>query len=302
MDKRDITPALAARLVAAQFPQWADLPVVPVAVDGWDNTTFRLGDELSIRLPSADGYVAQIDKEHRWLPILASQLPVRIPEPVARGRPDDRFPRPWSIYRWIEGQTVTGDRIGDLTALAGDLAGFLTVLEAIDASAGPPPGAHNFFRGAPLTVYDAECRTSIGDAADEIDVGAAGDVWQAALASAWERPPVWVHGDVAPTNLLVKDGVLEAVIDFGCMAAGDPACDLVMAWTFFDDESRSVFRDTIDLDDATWSRARGWALWKALITYVRARETGTDPDATVRRFGWRVSALDVVERVLADRA
>ncbi|HEX4981848.1 MAG TPA: aminoglycoside phosphotransferase family protein [Ilumatobacteraceae bacterium] len=302
MDKRDITPTLAARLVAAQFPQWADLPVVPVANDGWDNTTFRLGEELSIRLPSADDYVAQIDKEHRWLPILASQVPVQIPEPVARGRPDERFPRPWSIYRWIEGQTATRDRIGDLTALAADLAGFLTVLEAIDASDGPPPGTHSFFRGGSLAVYDAECRKSIEDAADVIDVAAARDAWQAALASTWERRPVWVHGDVAPTNLLVNDGVLEAVIDFGCMASGDPACDLVMAWTFFDDQSRSVFRDTIDLDEATWSRARGWALWKALITHVRASETGTDPDATVRRFGWRGSALDVVECVLADRA
>ncbi|HWM21359.1 MAG TPA: aminoglycoside phosphotransferase family protein [Ilumatobacteraceae bacterium] len=302
MEKRDITPAVAAGLVAAQFPQWADLPVVPVAIDGWDNTTFRLGDELSIRLPSGDGYVAQVEKEHRWLPILAAHLPVQIPEPVAVGRPDGRFPRPWSIYRWIDGETATVDRIGDLTDLATDLAGFLTALEAIDASDGPPAGAHNFFRGGPLTVYDAETRATIERAPDEIDLAAAGDAWEAALASTWERPPVWVHGDVAPSNLLVGGGVLRAVIDFGCSGVGDPACDLVMAWTFFDDESRVVFRDTLALDEATWSRARGWALWKAVVTVVHASATGYEHGAAARRWGWRFDPLDVVQSVLADHA
>jgi aminoglycoside phosphotransferase (APT) family kinase protein len=300
VDKRDVTPALAAALVAAQFPQWADLPVVPVATDGWDNTTFRLGDDLSIRLPSADDYAAQVEKEQRWLPVLAAHLPVPIPEPVAVGRPDGRFPRPWSIYRWIDGETATVDRIRDLTEFATDLAGFLSALEAIDATGGPPPGAHNFFRGGPLAVYDAECRAAIERAADVIDVELAAAAWAAALASTWEWPPVWVHGDVAPSNLLVAGGVLRAVIDFGCSAVGDPACDLVMAWTFFDDDSRAVFRDTLDFDQATWSRARGWALWKALITVVHTSATGPDPDAAARRWGWRFSALDVVESVLAE--
>jgi aminoglycoside phosphotransferase (APT) family kinase protein len=302
VDKRDITPAVAAGLVAAQFPQWADLPVVPVAADGWDNTTFRLGDELSIRLPSGDGYAAQVYKEHRWLPILAAHLPVQIPEPIAVGRPDDRFPRPWSVYRWIDGETATVDRINGLVELATDLAGFLTALQKIDAGGGPPPGAHNFFRGGPLTVYDAECRAAIERAAGVIDVAAAGRAWEAAMASAWERPPVWVHGDVAPTNLLVEGGVLRAVIDFGCSAIGDPACDLVMAWTFFDGDSRAVFRDAVAFDEATWSRARGWALWKALITVVHMSASGPDPDAAARRWGWRFSALEVVESVLAEHA
>jgi aminoglycoside phosphotransferase (APT) family kinase protein len=302
VEKRDITPEVAARLVAAQFPQWADLPVVPVAIDGWDNTTFRLGDELSIRLPSADGYVAQVEKEHRWLPILAPHLPVRIPEPVAVGRPDGAFPRPWSIYRWIEGETAAVERIGDLADLATDLAGFLTALEAIDASSGPPAGIHSFFRGASLTVYDAETREAIGRASDVIDVAVAGDAWAAALASTWERPPVWVHGDVAPSNLLVGGGVLRAVIDFGCSAVGDPACDLVMAWTFFDGESRAVFRDALAFDEATWSRARGWALWKAIVTHVHASATGTDPVAATHRWGWRFGPLAVVESVLAEHA
>ena len=298
MRKADITPDLAAQLVATQFPQWADLPVVPVAIDGWDNTTFRLGDELSVRLPSADRYVAQIEKEHRWLPILAPQLPLQIPEPVALGRPGSGFPRPWSIYRWIDGDHATVERIADPTTFAGDLAGFLTALSAIDSGGGPPPGKHNFHRGGPLDVYDAQTRESIAELADDIDVTVATEVWDVALAGAWERPPVWVHGDVTASNLLVVEGHLCAAIDFGCAAVGDPACDLVMAWTFFSGESAEVFRSALLFNDATWARGRGWALWKALVTLVHEREG--DADAAARRVGWRISPREIVDVVLAD--
>ena len=254
---------------------------MPVAADGWDNTTFRLGDELSIRLPSGDGYAAQVYKEHRWLPILAAHLPVQVPEPIAVGRPDDRFPRPWSVYRWIDGETATVDRINGLVELATDLAGFLTALQKIDAGGGPPPGAHNFFRGGPLTVYDAECRAAIERAAGVIDVAAAGRAWEAAMASAWERPPVWVHGDVAPTNLLVEGGVLRAVIDFGCSAIGDPACDLVMAWT---SSMTTVASCSVMPLPSTRPRGPGpggRALWKALITVVHMSASGCRPRCRV---------------------
>ena len=302
MEKREITPAVAARLVAVQFPQWADLPIVPVALDGWDNTTFRLGDDLSVRLPSADAYVAQVEKERRWLPILARDLPLPIPEPVAMGRPSDAFPRPWSIYRWIEGDYASVDRIANLTAFAADLAGFLAVLYAIDASRGPPPGMHNFFRGGPLDTYDAQSRESIQRLADEIDAVAATEVWEAALASTWDRSPVWVHGDVVASNLLVAHGRLRAVVDFGCTAVGDPACDLVMAWTFFAGESRRVFRSGLPFDDATWARGRGWALWKALTTLAGEKGGGANADATARRSGWRIGAREVIDLVVADHA
>jgi aminoglycoside phosphotransferase (APT) family kinase protein len=302
VQKSDITPTVAARLVATQFPQWADLPVVPVALDGWDNTTFRLGDELCVRLPSADAYVAQIEKEHRWLPVLARRLPLPIPEPVAKGRPDDWFPRPWSIYRWIEGDPASTVRIADLTAFAADLAGFLAALYAIDGRGGPPAGAHSFFRGGPLDTYDAQSRAAIGRLADDVDVEAATDVWEAALAGTWTRPPVWVHGDVAASDLLVTEGRLRAVIDFGCSAVGDPACDLVMAWTFFAGESAQVFRNGLRFDDATWARARGWALWKALITLAREKDGGEDVDATARRVGLRIGAREILDLVLADHA
>jgi aminoglycoside phosphotransferase (APT) family kinase protein len=300
MDKRDITPAVAARLVASQFPQWAGLAVRPVKLNGWDNTTFRLGDELSIRLPSHDRYVPQVEKEQRWLPTLARQLPLPIPEPVAMGEPGDGFPRPWSIYRWIAGDTARVERITSLTVFAADLAGFLTALYAIDASGGPPAGPHSFFRGGPLDTYDSQSREAIHLLESELDADAATEVWEAALASRWDRPPVWVHGDVSASNLLVTEGALRAVIDFGCAAVGDPACDLVMAWTFFADESSDVFRDGLRLDDATWARGRGWALWKALITLTDEKQGRVGADAAARRFGWRTSAREVIDLVLAD--
>lgn len=283
-----------------QFPQWADLPVVPVGLGGWDNTTFRLGDELCVRLPSADGYVAQVEKEHRWLPVLGGQLPVAIPEPVAMGRPDDGFPRPWSIYRWISGNPASVGPIADLTAFAAELAGFLAALYAIDATGGPTAGTHNFFRGGPVGTYDGETRASMELLADEIDAEAATAVWEEALASTWDRPPVWVHGDVAASNLLVARGHLRAVIDFGCAGVGDPACDLVMAWTFFARESSAAFRSGLGFDDATWARGRGWALWKALTTLAYEKQGVENADDAARRFGWQMGAREVIERVLAD--
>ncbi|MDP9333969.1 MAG: aminoglycoside phosphotransferase family protein [Actinomycetota bacterium] len=300
MEKRDITAAVAAGLVAEQFPQWADLTVVPVALDGWDNTTFRLGDELLVRLPSADAYAAQVEKEQRWLPVLARYLPLRIPEPVAIGEPSGGFARPWSIYRWIDGVPASADRIADVTEFASDLADFLSALYEVDASDGPPPGNHNFFRGGRLDTYDAQARDSIELLPDEVERNAATEVWDAALATTWDRSPVWVHGDVVPSNLLVVNGCLQAVIDFGCAGVGDPACDLVMAWTFFGDESKSVFRKGVGLDDATWARGRGWALWKALITLPRQERDGENAHDAALRFGRRGGPREVIDCVLAD--
>lgn len=253
-----------------------------------------------MRFPSADRYVAQVDKEHRWLPILARHLPLAIPEPVAMGQPGSGFPRPWSIYRWIDGDPASVGRIADVTAFASDLAVFLAALYAIDASDGPAPGKHNFFRGGPLDTFDAQSRKSIQLLADEIDCDGATEVWEAALASTWDRSPVWMHGDVAASNLLVADGSLRAVIDFGCAAVGDPACDLVMAWTFFTDEGRERFRSGLRLDDATWARGRGWALWKALITLAEEKRAGANADNAARGWGWRGGPREVIERVVTD--
>jgi aminoglycoside phosphotransferase (APT) family kinase protein len=296
VEKAAITPALVSRLVAAQFPQWAHLPVAPVELDGWDNTTFRLGEELSVRLPSADGYVPQVEKEHRWLPVLAPQLPLPIPEPLAKGAPGSGFPRPWSVYRWLEGEHATVERIEDLEGFATDLAGFLAALYAIDPAGGPAAGLHSWFRGGSLSVYGREARAAIAALAGEIDTKAANEVMDAALASDWHGPPVWVHGDVTGSNLLVRDGRLSAVVDFGCSAVGDPACDLTIAWTLFSGESREEFREALPVDEGTWARGRGWALWKAAITLERGETDAAE------RFGWRLSSRAIIDEVCADHA
>jgi aminoglycoside phosphotransferase (APT) family kinase protein len=292
-----ITASLVADLVAAQFPSWAGLPVRPVEADGWDNRTFRLGEDMAVRLPSRPACAAQVDKEQQWLPLLARHLPVPIPEPLARGAPSDLFPWPWSVRRWLPGEPATADRIEDLPAFAADLARFLCCLAGIDATAGPPPGAHNFFRGAHPGVYDAETRDAVTALGTGIDASRARSVWDAALATSWDRPPVWLHGDVTPSNLLAVSGRLGAVIDFGGCAVGDPACDLVIAWTAFDGHSRQVFRTRMAVEDGTWARARGWALWKALITLRKG--TGAAEAARIR-FGWRLPVPAVIEQVLAN--
>jgi len=278
----DIDASLVRRLVAAQFPPWADLLITPAVPQGWDNRTFRLGADLSVRLPSAAGYVPQVEKERHYAPRLAPLLPLPIPVPLAQGAPGEGYPFPWSVYQWLPGETAATARIDDLSAFATTLAHFLAALQRIDPAGGPPPGPHNFFRGGPVATYDADTRRAIEALRGEIDAAAATAVWDAALAAPWPGPPVWFHGDVAVGNLLVRDGRLSAVIDWGWAGVGDPACDLVIAWTFLSGESREAFRAALPLDRATWARARGWALWKALIIVAGHADT-TAPEAARSR-------------------
>jgi aminoglycoside phosphotransferase (APT) family kinase protein len=261
-----IDATLVRRLIAQQFPQWADLPVTPVEVEGWDNRTYRLGSELTVRLPTHASYVAAVDKEHRWLPVLGPQLPIEIPEAVAKGAPGEGYPHPWAIRRWIDGRTASHDTVTDLVGFARAIAEFVRALQAVDATGGPLAGAHSFHRGAPPAYYHDETIEALTVLKGRIDTDLAREVWDAALATSWDRPPVWFHGDIASGNLLVQDGRLSAVIDFGTSGVGDPACDLVIAYTFFSGPSRVAFREAVDQDAGTWARARGWALWKALIT------------------------------------
>ena len=286
-----IDAPLVRRLVRAQFPRWSDLPVEPVEVGGWDNRTFHLGEHMTVRLPSAEGYVAQVEKEHRWLPALAPHLPLPIPVPLAKGVPAEGYPFPWSVYRWIEGETATVGRIGDPVEFATTLAEFLVALQRIDPTGGPPPGPHNFFRGGSLKVYDAEVRRALAALDGEIDTRAAREVWNSALDAAWQGPPVWFHGDVAWGNLLVEEGRLSAVIDFGTSGVGDPSCDLAISWTLLGGESREAFRAMLQPDEATWARGRGWTLWKALITLAGAPNPGSEDPRTPGR---------VIDEVLAD--
>jgi aminoglycoside phosphotransferase (APT) family kinase protein len=286
-----IDAALARRLIAAQFPQWAHLPIRPVAVSGWDNRTFHLGDTMTVRLPSAAGYAAQVEKEHRWLPELAPKLPLPIPVPLAMGQPTGEYPWRWSIYRWLEGKPVATGAIADTTRFAIDLAGFLNALYRIDPTGGPPAGPHNFWRGGSLEVYDGETRRALDALAGRVDATAAMEVWESALSTSWARDPVWVHGDVAVGNLLLRGGELGAVIDFGSSGVGDPACDLVIAWTLFEGESREAFCAALPLDAGTWARGRAWALWKALITAAGHADTNA-PEAQ--------RSLQTIDAVLAD--
>jgi aminoglycoside phosphotransferase (APT) family kinase protein len=210
---------------------------------------------------------------------------------LAKGAPADGYPWQWSVYRWLEGETATIERIADLRQFAIALGRFLTALQRIDPAGGPPPGQHNFFRGGPLTVYDAETRQATAALDGRIDADAASAVWEAALRTTWHGSPVWFHGDVAAGNLLVKGGRLSAVIDFGTSGVGDPACDLVIAWTLFGGGSRAAFRAALQLDEATWARGRGWTLWKGLITLAANIDSNPLEAKRARR---------VIDKVLAD--
>ena len=289
--KADIDVSLVGRLVTAQFPQWADLLLKLVEFDGWDNRTFRLGEDMTVRLPSAEAYTGQVEKEHRWLPRLAPLLPLPIPVPLAMGIPADGYPWHWSVYRWLEGENATIERIADLHQFATALAQFLAALQRIDPAGGPPPGQHNFFRGAPLAIYDTETRDAIASLNGKIDTDAVTAAWEAALQATWHGPPVWLHGDVSAANLLVKRGRLSAVIDFGCSGVGDPACDLTIVWTLFSGESREAFCAALPVDGATWARGRGWALWKGLITLAEHINTNPLEAEKARR---------AIDKVLAD--
>lgn len=261
----DITVDLVKKLIFEQFPQWSHLEIKPVKNSGHDNRTFHLGDDLTIRLPSGKEYEPQIQKEAKWLPVLAQHLSLPITAPVAKGKSTPEYPLAWSINRWLVGETVTHTNV-DLQKFAIELARFLKELEAINAENGPQAGAHNFYRGGDLAVYIEEFEQALTQLPAGPQRNHYQDIWTTALAIKWEKKPVWVHGDIAVGNLLVNDGHLSGVIDFGILGTGDPACDLVIAWTFFDSKSRKAFKEEMGLDDTTWQRGKGWALWKALIT------------------------------------
>jgi aminoglycoside phosphotransferase (APT) family kinase protein len=286
-----IDEPLVRRLIAKQFPYWADLPIRLVALSGWDNRTFHLGERMLVRMPSRACYAIQVEKEHRWLPRLAPLLPLPIPAPLAMGEPGEDYPWRWSVYRWLRGETAAPERISDMRQFARELGEFLLALQRIDPIGGPAPGPHNFYRGGPLTTYDAEVRQAITALKRTIDADAAMEAWEEALSANWQGAPMWFHGDVSAGNLLVDRGRLSSVIDFGQLGVGDPACDLSIAWTLFTDERRDVFRASLEPDPAMWARGRGWALWKALIVASGLTETNAIEAE---------KPLRIIEEVLAE--
>jgi len=256
----DITVDLVHRLVTGQFPQWSDLPIRPVATQGNDNRTFRLGDDLAVRLPSHESYVDGISKEDRFLPLLAKHLAVPVPEPVATGRPTEGYPCPWSVRHWLLGDAADSDPQLERTGFARDLGSFLHELRNVPVHGGPTAGLHSFYRGCHPSVYGDQVQKALIELADQVDVDACKAIWRVAVRSAWSTAPVWFHGDVAVGNLLTAEGQLSGVIDFGTCGIGDPACDLVIAWIFLGGDERQIFREAVGLSDDAWARGRGWAL------------------------------------------
>lgn len=282
-------PELLRRLLAAQFPQWAELPIELVDSYGTDHDIYRLGDELSARLPRIGWATGQAALERRWLPEMAPQLPLAVPVQLAAGRPAEGYPYEWSVYRWLPG-TNANSPIDDLELAAVDLAGFIAALRSIDTTGAPArlPGR----RGAPLAENDEAVRTSIAALGDRIDGDAAERAWQESLtAPVWGSRETWVHGDLLPGNLIVNDGRLTAVIDFGSLGVGDPACDLQPAWNVFAGPSRRRFRAELGVDDASWLRGRGWALCQAVVALPYYWETNP---------GMVRQARHALEQVLGD--
>jgi aminoglycoside phosphotransferase (APT) family kinase protein len=282
--------ALVRRLLAAQFPAWAGLPVEPLATAGTDHALYRLGDDMVVRLPRRPEAALQVRKEQEWLPFLASFLPLEVPAPLGSGQPSADFRWAWTVVRWIEGEDAAVARVVDPRQAAEDLGRFVAALQLVDPSGGPPSGEHNSLRGAPLEVVDAEARRGIGLLeGDGRELTAA---WEAALgAPVWRGRPVWHHGDLLPGNVLVRGGRYAAVIDWGCSGIGDPACDVMAAWTMCSAETRDLFRAAVRVDDATWARGRGWALWFGLVALPYYRTSNPVLARIARR---------AIDEVLAD--
>lgn len=264
-DEVDTDASLVRRLLVAQFPRWADLPIQAVEPRGTDNALYRLGNDMVVRLPRRERTVRTLEKERAWLPRLAPLLPLAAPRPLAEGRPAEGYPWTWSVYSWLEGVNATADRLADLRRVATDLAGFMAALQRIDTTGGPGPGEHNFFRGEALAERDEGVRASIASLQDEIDVGVVTAIWETALnAPEWDGPPMWIHGDLDSRNVLAAEGRLTAIIDWGSLGVGDPACDVMVAWKMLSADCRELFRAALAIGDATWERGRGWALSQAL--------------------------------------
>lgn len=283
------TPELARKLILEQFQEFAHLPISEVEKQGHDNRTYRLGNEMLIRMPTAAAYALKVPKEQELLPQLASNLTtVSIPVPIKMGVPSRDYPYPFSIYRWLPGTSINLLTLSpeERVQLALDLVKFLKELQNIRDVDGPKPGQHNWWRGDHISVYDKGAREQIAELEDIIDADSALNFWQRACVTKWNKPPVWVHGDFAIGNMLVHKGKLSAIIDFGGIAVGDPACDLVIAWNYLGGKARDIFISQMTLDTDTWLRARAWALWKATFELCQLEDkAGSDAELQKRIIG-----------------
>ena len=283
-DQVDIDTTTVHRLLAEQLPDLAGLPLRQVASGGTDNAVFRLGDDLAVRMPlRADG-VGGLLKEIRWLPVVAPHLSLDVPEVVAAGAPSGDYPLPWAVVRWLSGEDAMSGRIDSIRELTHAIADFVAELRAIDMTGAPAPGSEGFGRGGPLVGRDEEFRTALARCDGLLDVDRVRDVWDDALAAPeWDGPAVWLHADLIPANVLVRNGKVAGILDFGTMAPGDPAYDVTPAWHLLDRDSRAVFRAALDVDEAMWRRARGLVVSGGVIALPYYLHTNPTMVATARR-------------------
>jgi aminoglycoside phosphotransferase (APT) family kinase protein len=294
-DEVPIDAALARRLLAEQFPDWAELSIERVLPWGTDNAVYRLGDDMVLRLPRIPRTNRTLEMELEWLPRLGPRLPVAIPRPLAAGRSSFEYPFTWAVYEWLPGENATAERVEDLNLLAADLARFVAALQRVESVGGPPPGDVNVFRGEPLGRRDDATRTAIASLR-QLDAAALTAAWEHAIGAAtWDRRPVWLHGDLDAQNLLAVNGRLSAVIDFGTLSVGDPACDVAVAWKMLPADAREVFRSELSVDEATWARGRGWVLSQAVgaLSYYTEQTNGTLVQEATR---WLAEVLGDTDR------
>lgn len=274
VDETGTDEMLVHRLLTAQFPHWSRLTISPVPSSGTDHALYRLGEEMIVRLPRIHWATEQAELERTWLPQLAPSLPLAVPEQLAMGAPGEGYPWPWAIYRWLEGEHAIDSPNADTIQTAVSLAQFIRALQAADPTGAPTADAASGGRGAPLAARDNATRRAIAESRDLIDAGAVTAAWETALrAPVHNGPPVWIHGDLEPGNLLMRHGRLSAVIDFCCLCLGDPACDLIPAWSVFTGAARAAFRAALDVDDTAWARGKGWALSTAIIALPYYKDT-----------------------------
>lgn len=287
-----ITSDLISILIKEQFPEYSNLPIKPVDNQGHDNRTFRLGEEMLARMPSYKKYAAKVEIEQKWLPKLAPNISLKIPNPLHIGKASTDYPFNWSIYKWIDGKSLNqvSRHNLDLEEIAQTLANFIKEIHKIDTTNAPEAGEHNFYRGCDLGIYQSQAIDNILTLKDIIDDKRAISIMQTATKSKWSKNPIWIHGDLAIGNILIKDNKINAIIDFGGMAIGDPACDLVLYWNFFEGKSQEIFKSELNLDQNTWNRARGWALWKACFEITSLQDNKSE-----QYLGWLKILKNILE-------